>query len=66
MEESLFIKAKRIYRSKIMNEWYKNNENDIKFLYYHLIDISKKKGININSNQQTFEDFVRLLYSNRL
>lgn len=66
MEESLFVRAKKIYKSKMINEWYKNNENDIKFLYYYLIKISKENSINIISNQKTFEDFVYLLYSNKL
>lgn len=66
MEISLFEKAKRIYKSNMINEWYKKNENDIKFLYYYLINLSKEKGININSNQNSFDEFVRLVYNNKL
>ena len=66
MEVSLFEKAKRIYKSNKINEWYKKNENDIKSLYYYLINISKEKGININSNQNSFDEFVRLIYNNKV
>ena len=43
--------------------WYNKNRNVIIHLYYELIDISKKNGIDIKDNKQTYNNFIKMMYN---
>jgi len=43
--------------------WYENNIGALEHLYDELIKLSKSYGINIIDNQQTINNFIKMMYN---
>ncbi len=45
------------------NTWYIENKNVLSHLYIELIDISKRNGINIIENKNSYKNFLNMMYN---
>jgi len=43
--------------------WYQYNEPALQYLYNYLIDLSKKYGLIINNSEDSYSDFVNVIYN---
>ena len=47
---------------KSINYWYSKNKNALDYLFSDLINISKTYGIIIKENNQSYNNYIRMMY----
>ena len=45
------------------DNWYNNNQPVLQYLYYYLIETSKKYGINIITTDEAYNDYVDMMFN---
>jgi len=45
-----------------INYWYKKNKGVLNYLFYKLIEISKTNGITIKDTDNSFNNFIDMMY----